>query len=94
MTLLILTLIFVATLICNALGVLFQRAVQKERHLKATTISVLMAGISLLIWKGCLAETDLTSSVPAIVAYLVGDAVGVYAGFKISVDNTAKLAHK
>lgn len=79
----VVALIFVATILCNALGVLYQRLLYQEAHLKATTISVIIAGLSLFIWKVCLTETDLTQSIPAIVSYLAGDAVGVYAGMKI-----------
>lgn len=46
-----------------------------------------MAGMSLLIWRGCLQDTDLIHSIPAIICYLFGDGVGVYAGFKVPVDN-------
>lgn len=82
----VVVLIFVATIACNALSVLYQRLLNHEQHLKATTISVIIAGLSLLIWKHCLAEADLTTSAPAIVSYLAGDAVGVYAGMKIPLN--------
>jgi hypothetical protein len=82
----VILLIFVGTIICNALGVLYQRMFMQAEHLKATTISVVMAGISLLIWRGCLQEADLTHSIPAIVSYLIGDAIGTYAGFKVPID--------
>lgn len=79
----VVALIFVATIVCNTLGVLYQRFVNHEEHLKATTISVLIAGLSLLIWKVCLTDADITHSIPAIASYLAGDAVGVYAGLKV-----------
>jgi uncharacterized protein YebE (UPF0316 family) len=83
MTLLILVAIFLATLVANVLSVVYQRLVLKDQHLKATTVSVVLAGISLLIWKHCLTEPD---SVPAIVSYLIGDAVGTYTGFKVRLE--------
>lgn len=83
--LLVVALIFVATIISNALGVLYQRYLNQEAHFKATTISVVIAGLSLFIWKVCLTEEDITHSIPAIASYLAGDAVGVYAGMKLPV---------
>jgi len=77
-----LILIFLGTLISNCLGVLYQRAVIKEQNIRATTISVIMAGIGLLVWKTFLAETDVVSSSAAIISYLIGDACGVYAGLR------------
>lgn len=78
-------LIFVATLICNALATIYQKLVIADHHLKATTVSVIIAGLSLFIWKNCLSESDLVSSTPAIVSYLFGDAVGTYAGLRYKV---------
>ena len=82
----VLALIFVATVVCNALGVVYQRLVHKEHYIKATTISVAIAGLSLLIWRFCLTESDLTSSIPAIGSYLMGDALGTYAGLRYKID--------
>lgn len=83
MSLLVIGAIFVSTLVANVLSVLYQRLVLKDQHLKATTVSVVLAGISLLIWKHCLTEPD---SLPAVISYLIGDAVGTYTGFKIKLD--------
>jgi len=84
MSLRVIALIFFATLVANVLSVLYQRFVQRDQHLKATTISVMMAGIGLIIWKYCLTEPD---SLPAVCSYLAGDAVGTYTGFKIKLDH-------
>ena len=81
----VIALIFVATLVCNALSAIYQKLVHKEHHIKATTVSILIAGLSLLIWRYCLTEGDLTSSVPAIGSYLLGDGIGTYCGLKIGV---------
>ena len=69
----VLALVFIATLVCNALGAIYQRLVMKESNLKAATVSVVMAGLSLLIWRHCLIETDLTSGVAVIATYLSAD---------------------
>jgi hypothetical protein len=82
MNLLVVAIIFIATLVCNALGVIYQKCVTAEKHLKATTISVVMAGLSLYIWKCCLSEDDLVSSGTAITSYLCGDGIGTYAGLR------------
>lgn len=87
----VLALIFVATLVCNALSVLYQRMVVKEKHLRATMVSVIMAGLSLYVWKYVIKEDDM-SGAAAFVTYLAGDAVGTYAGFKANIEK--ELPHK
>lgn len=87
----VLALIFFATLICNALSVLYQRFVLREKYLKATTISVIMAGLSLYVWKHVIKEDDMNGA-SAFITYLAGDALGVYLGFKVNVEK--ELPHK
>lgn len=83
MSLLVLAVIFSATLLADALAVLYQRLVIKEQHFKATLISTLLAGIGILIWKYCLSDHDST---PAIIAYLLGGSIGTYGAFKVRID--------
>jgi hypothetical protein len=50
-----------------------------------------MAGLSLYIWKFVIREDDMSGTM-AFVSYLLGDALGTYAGFKVPIEK--ELPHK
>ena len=83
--LLVVALIFSATFICNALGVVYQRLIFKDQHFKATVVSVVMAGLGLFVWKLILKDSDLDGTA-ALISYLTADGLGVYTGLKVKID--------
>jgi hypothetical protein len=78
----LLLLIFVCTLVANFLGAVYQKQVIKGNNFKAAMLSVITAGLGILIWKTCLTEVDIGSSASYVSAYLVADGIGTYIGLR------------